>query len=468
MKLFYDTRLGYLVSAPGQDSALSGFNVKAGDTEEIVLQFGKSSDPTAASSIVEAPTWTPENRGAGTVITIALKELALYSDGPTLATSSSYIHDTAEKTYTFSLPLNTTAINTALGRVNADDADDVADLDAGFEVTFQEGGSGGWRSSVEPCPVTIYHDKISGTEGAPNLADDPSQYLLRQDGIIYLPTVNRLTGGTVTDLDAIVTTALSGSANYAYALTDEDATPDTFRIYRLEAGTDAESAPDVIRPDDYDGSTNAKIWRLLKNSTGISAVLDDTSPQLGGDLDTNGSEILFDDAKGIKDASGNELIIFQSQSSAVNHFEVYNSSAGAPVSIHAAGTGNVDIDFWPLGSGVLKVKGIAVPMTSGSGSPVPSATSSARQSDFSFGLSDIGTLVSMRGDLAAVVGTIPLQSSVAWTAGAYFWVWCTDATNTVSLATGGTLFPAVSSMTAGKIHLIYRQASDYWVVLSSN
>ena len=40
------------------------------------------------------------------------------------------------------------------------------------------------------------------------------------------------------------------------------------RFYQLTSGTDAESAPDVIRPDDYSASTNQKVWKI--RSTGGS------------------------------------------------------------------------------------------------------------------------------------------------------------------------------------------------------
>ena len=48
-------------------------------------------------------------------------------------------------------------------------------------------------------------------------------------------------------------------------------------------------------------------------------VVDDTSPQLGGNLDTNSFNILFDDAHGITDESSNEQLFFSTTSSAVNY-----------------------------------------------------------------------------------------------------------------------------------------------------
>ena len=40
----------------------------------------------------------------------------------------------------------------------------------------------------------------------------------------------------------------------------------TFRWYKLRAGTDAESAPTIYRPDDYNASTNAVVWELETQS----------------------------------------------------------------------------------------------------------------------------------------------------------------------------------------------------------
>jgi len=85
-------------------------------------------------------------------------------------------------------------------------------------------------------------------------------------------------------------------------------------------------------------------------------VVDDTSPQLGGDLDTNSFNISFDDAHGITDENGNEQIIFQTTSSAVNQFDVTNAATGNAPSISATGGDtNIDIALIPKGSGETKV-----------------------------------------------------------------------------------------------------------------
>ena len=44
---------------------------------------------------------------------------------------------------------------------------------------------------------------------------------------------------------------------------------------------------------------------------GISNIVEDTTPQLGGDLDTNSHNIAFDDTMEFNDENGNEQIVFQ-------------------------------------------------------------------------------------------------------------------------------------------------------------
>lgn len=66
MKLFYDLRIDELVQSPGSESPLSNLAGKAGDAQEAVIQFGRSSDPVETGTIVEAGIWTAENLVGGT------------------------------------------------------------------------------------------------------------------------------------------------------------------------------------------------------------------------------------------------------------------------------------------------------------------------------------------------------------------------------------------------------------------
>ena len=99
-------------------------------------------------------------------------------------------------------------------------------------------------------------------------------------------------------------------------------------------------------------TTNPKIIEIQTGGD----VVDDTSPQLGGNLDTNDFNIAFDDAHGIIDENGNEQLIFQTTGSAVNQFDMTNAATGNAPSISATGGDtNIDVAIIPKGSGETKI-----------------------------------------------------------------------------------------------------------------
>jgi len=94
------------------------------------------------------------------------------------------------------------------------------------------------------------------------------------------------------------------------------------------------------------------------SSGDLANVVEDTSPQLGGNLDTNSQNILIDDAHFIADESGNEQIIFQTTGSAVNQFEVTNAASGNPPKLASTGgDSNIDLNVTAKGTGHLTVLG---------------------------------------------------------------------------------------------------------------
>ena len=108
-------------------------------------------------------------------------------------------------------------------------------------------------------------------------------------------------------------------------------------------------------------ATNPKILTI---ATGLTDVVSDTSPQLGGDLDTNSFNIAFDDAHGINDENGNEQIIFQTTASAVNQFDITNAATGNAPSISATGgDSNISINLVPKGTGEVQANGSGLATT---------------------------------------------------------------------------------------------------------
>ena len=90
-------------------------------------------------------------------------------------------------------------------------------------------------------------------------------------------------------------------------------------------------------------------------------IVNDTTPQLGGDLDANAFNIGFDDATGIEDDSGNEQLIFQKTASAVNHIEITNAATGNDPSIAAVGDdAAVDLNLVSKGTGKVQANAATV------------------------------------------------------------------------------------------------------------
>ena len=99
-----------------------------------------------------------------------------------------------------------------------------------------------------------------------------------------------------------------------------------------------------------------------------SDLVDDTTPQLGGNLDTNSFMIDFDDAHGLRDENGNEQLFFSTTSSAVNYLNVTNAATGNDPKLSALGDdSNIDLAISPKGTGEVVV---------GTGSAAATVTSS--------------------------------------------------------------------------------------------
>ena len=109
----------------------------------------------------------------------------------------------------------------------------------------------------------------------------------------------------------------------------------------------------------YDGSDSITLCNINTSAntvdfidSSVSAeVSGDSTPQLGGNLDTNSHNIIIDDAHFISDENNNEQIIFQTTASAVNELEITNGATGNGPILGASGETNVDLQLKPKGSG---------------------------------------------------------------------------------------------------------------------
>lgn len=107
--------------------------------------------------------------------------------------------------------------------------------------------------------VRILNQTISGSSAVPTpVADYYTKTESNQKFVQNQSALTGLVGGTSTDLDSIATADTAVGVIAAVVILG------VLSYYQLQAGTSAESSPDIIRPDDFNASTNAKIWVLTR------------------------------------------------------------------------------------------------------------------------------------------------------------------------------------------------------------
>ena len=175
-----------------------------------------------------------------------------------------------------------------------------------------------------------------------------------------------------------------------------------------------------------DDGTNPNIVEI---ALGLTEIASDTSPQLGGNLDTNSFMIDFDDAHGIRDENANEQLIFETTSSAVNHVDMTNGATGNGPQIGAVGDDtNISLKLRPKATGNIEVMGATNPgqiqlncESNSHGIKLTSPPHSAGQSyeiKFPTGNITAGTFLkvdSVSGSGTTGVGTLTFDSSPATT-----------------------------------------------------
>jgi hypothetical protein len=89
---------------------------------------------------------------------------------------------------------------------------------------------------------------------------------------------------------------------------------------------------------------------------GLANVVEDLTPQLGGDLDTNDKDILIDSGRGIRDEADNEQILFTTVASATNYLHITNAATGNDPSWVANGSDtNVGLILDGKGTGTIAI-----------------------------------------------------------------------------------------------------------------
>jgi len=86
--------------------------------------------------------------------------------------------------------------------------------------------------------------------------------------------------------------------------------------------------------------------------TAFTDLSSDITPQLSGNLDCNGNDVIIDGGNSILDQNSNEQIKFVTSGSAVNEFQFTNAATGnAPEIAATGGDTNIDFNITPKGVG---------------------------------------------------------------------------------------------------------------------
>ena len=102
-------------------------------------------------------------------------------------------------------------------------------------------------------PVLIKSDIVRDTDTAPTSSTQPTP-----SAPLYYKGITALTGGGITALDGISTVGKTKLLVEIYV-------NDELQTWRLFTGTLAEdSASGIVRPDDYNASTNAQVWQRVR------------------------------------------------------------------------------------------------------------------------------------------------------------------------------------------------------------
>jgi hypothetical protein len=229
MNFFVDLDLCRMVGTPGYTRSLTSLAVRRGDLVPFVVRFirdGYVVDP--GDEVV--------------YLYFAIKTSGVYSENPALVSVGPFTKagTGSGTTYSATVSLNTAALEAKF-------AENPATLAAMSEFT--------WSNSAETTRVTTELLSCTIANDIYRASDTVAPGQPTQAQLTYLPAVTGLTGGGVTKLDGVLTVGVAVPHLYVLAISSSS------QIWVLQAGTTAEDAPGgVVRPDDYHGTTNAKIF----------------------------------------------------------------------------------------------------------------------------------------------------------------------------------------------------------------
>ena len=228
----------------------------------------------------------------------------------------------------------------------------------GIEIQATGENAGTWGNKTNTNLHII--DQIAGGYTTQAVSDSGDTDLTVTDGNTGATLAHRViefTGSLTASRNVTIPTDVQ---NFYFLKNATSGSQNVVFKYATGTGTSATVAngKTVIAYAKADDGTNPNISTISL----ASDLVDDTTPQLGGNLDTNSFMIDFDDAHGIRDENGAEQLIFETTSSAVNHIDITNAATGSGAQIGSVGDdSNINLRLRSKGTGLLEVMGATNP-----------------------------------------------------------------------------------------------------------
>lgn len=241
MDVYFDHGLGLLVSSPNNKTAITRLEFRYDQTSELRLRHCRAGVVFALAD--------------GATGKFGLKERGKY-DADFIVADLTWekVEEEDDVYYRFAPDFTTDELKALLGVNPPTTSNDKATVTLMGDIRFVENG----RTTITQTILAVVSNiVVRGTEGmGPNpnpVWGSPSDYARIRLGI------TGLTGGGATNLDGLATVTGDFSVVGSVVLI---VLGGALNAYQLVTGTDAEASPSVIRPDDFNISTNAKVWKL--------------------------------------------------------------------------------------------------------------------------------------------------------------------------------------------------------------
>ena len=272
MKLHVDLETLQLIDGPGFRNPVSSLRFKRGDSARLEVSFLRNG-------------LTPVSIGnpATMEIQFGIKPRNRYDVGYLVHSADWTMpaFDAESPVYQCSPGFNTVELDSALG-VGSSTGTELSEITLMGEITWREGE--GQPTSSRTFLVVVENDVNRGTEGVPSSAEPaypaadsieikankgaangyapldgdgkvPATYL--PGGNLIDPTITELMGYEGNALSAIATSTLPSDRVLGVVVGG------ALSFYQLKDGTNDTELPGIIRPNDFDETSNARFWQQV-------------------------------------------------------------------------------------------------------------------------------------------------------------------------------------------------------------